>query len=89
MILLHGWINSWGVWQDVMIDLADYRRLTGDRLVNDAAIYLAPDPDREGEAIAWHLQALLEDAVPADQFCDPVVTQSPLGVRHVLGGLQS
>ncbi len=23
VILLHGWINSWGVWQDVMIDLAE------------------------------------------------------------------
>lgn len=38
-----------GVWRDyarqtgaVMIDLAAYRRLTGDPLVNDAAIYLAP-----------------------------------------------
>jgi putative ABC transport system permease protein len=37
------------VWRDysrqtgaVMIDLADYRRLTGDRLANDAAITLAP-----------------------------------------------
>ncbi len=37
-----------GVWRDyarqsgaLMIDLSDYRRLTGDRLANDAAIYLA------------------------------------------------
>ena len=26
-----------------------------------AAVYLAPDPDREGEAISWHLAKLLED----------------------------
>ncbi len=39
-----------GVWRDysrqtgaIMIDLGDYRRITGDRLVNDAAIELAPD----------------------------------------------
>jgi putative ABC transport system permease protein len=38
-----------GIWRDyarqggaLMIDLADYRRLTGDRIVNDAAIELAP-----------------------------------------------
>ncbi|WP_374265496.1 ABC transporter permease, partial [Zoogloea sp.] len=38
-----------GVWRDyarqsgaVMIDLADYRRLTGDPLASDAAIFLAP-----------------------------------------------
>ena len=26
-----------------------------------AAVYLAPDPDREGEAISWHLEQLLHD----------------------------
>jgi len=41
-----------GVWRDyarqtgaIMIDLADYQRLSGDRQINDAALYLAPGAD--------------------------------------------
>lgn len=65
-----------GVWRDysrqtgaVMIGLEDYRRLTGDRLVNDAAIELAPGavPDRVVAALeSLAAPGMLETARPGE-----------------------
>jgi len=52
-----------GIWRDysrqtgaVMIDLADYRRLTGDRLADDAAIFL--EPGASATTVADELSAI-------------------------------
>jgi len=47
-------------------------RKTVSRLKKEAKgkdkIYLAPDPDREGEAISWHLAAILEEIAPPESI---------------------
>ena len=48
--------------------LPDSRRTVGElreKVENADTVYLAPDPDREGEAIAWHLQHALR--LPEDR----------------------
>ncbi len=69
-------LNIAGVWRDysrqtgaIMINLEDYRRLTGDRLINDAAIYLAPGADADQVAAALSAMAgpgVLEIARPGE-----------------------
>ena len=47
------------------------------------AVYLAPDPDREGEAIAWHLQAVLSSKSKDMPFYRVQYNEiTPRAVRH-------
>lgn len=56
------------------------------RKLNDLAkkadrIYLASDPDREGEAIAWHVRQILK--VPDEKICRIVFNEiTPKAVKH-------
>ena len=42
----------------------DTIRMLKEKAKKASRVYLATDPDREGEAIAWHLQTILKDAAP-------------------------
>ncbi len=51
-----GWIATYKNLADRKIELAALKKLAA----KAAMVYLAPDPDREGEAIAWHLSEALD-----------------------------
>ena len=50
-------------------------------------IYLAPDPDREGEAIAWHIEEALKDSCKDKQFVR--VTYNEITPRAVKAAFDS
>lgn len=39
-------------------------------------VLLAPDPDREGEAIAWHIKSFLPDSIPTKRVTFNAITKS-------------
>lgn len=46
---------------EVLAEKADVVKDLQEAAEKATTVYLAPDPDREGEAIAWHLAAILSD----------------------------
>ena len=63
--------------KDVVKKLRDAAKLAD-------TIYLAPDPDREGEAIAWHISEILKDAKDVRR-----VTFNEITKRAVLKALEN
>jgi len=56
-------IDIEGGWKPTYLNLKDRRELLASlkkRVAASGMVYLAPDPDREGEAIAWHLKEALK-----------------------------
>lgn len=51
-----GWVPTYVVEPKKKDVIADLKK----RVAHAGMVYLAPDPDREGEAIAWHLKETLE-----------------------------
>ncbi len=47
-------------------------------LKNASTLYLATDPDREGEAIAWHLMELLDPKIPVKRLAFHEITKTAI-----------
>lgn len=74
-----------GVWRDyarqfgtIVIDRADYARLTGDTTANDAAVYLAPDTSTQ--SVAQQLKALFPASRQAEISTPSAVRELSLRV---------
>jgi DNA topoisomerase-1 len=65
----HGFAMRW----EVASDSKKHIRAIAEALKSDNALILATDPDREGEAISWHLQEALAKSIKKDTKVSRVV----------------
>ena len=89
------WAKDWGVnvdhnFEPLYVVPPSSRKVvqTLKRLVKDASeLFLATDEDREGEAIAWHLQQVLKPKVPMQRMVFHEIT--PSAIRNSLANPRS
>lgn len=89
------WAKDWGVdvdrdFKPLYIVPPESRKTvqTLKRLVKEASeLYLATDEDREGEAIAWHLEQVLKPKVPMRRMVFHEIT--PKAIRNALANPRS
>ncbi|MBD26111.1 MAG: DNA topoisomerase I [Candidatus Marinimicrobia bacterium] len=53
-------------------------KILKDALKKSSELYLATDPDREGEAIAWHLVEMLKPAIPVKRLVFHEITKDAI-----------
>ena len=61
---------------EIMPDKKDVIQKLKKAAKNASIVYLAPDPDREGEAIAWHIQHVLPKGVPVKRVTFHAITKN-------------
>jgi Topoisomerase IA len=54
--------NDFDMTWEIGVDSRKHVKAIADALKNDPNLILATDPDREGEAISWHLEEALRNA---------------------------
>jgi DNA topoisomerase-1 len=68
------------------ITKVDAVKTLGNQIARAGRVILATDPDREGEAIAWHLKEVLKPEVPTYRMTFNAITES--AVKSALGQLR-
>ena len=63
---------------EVASDSKKHVKAIADALAKDNALILATDPDREGEAISWHLMEVLQPKVPVKRMVFNEITKEAI-----------
>ena len=81
--------NDFGMTWEVAADSRKHVRAIAEALKTDDTLILATDPDREGEAISWHLQEALASSLKKGKTVSPRHLQRDHQIRRDRGDGQT